>query len=530
MLVKHEKKKKTKTGSPYPCIVDCSINPNEEVAVFCLDNNEVIQLELNNIEGDAETEQKDSNSKSNTNTTITCDGSKQQSKVFKKIPIGFHKDTVTGVDVCVQRSIVVTSSTDKHIRVWNFLKKTVEISKKFDEEVLSIAIHPSGYTLVAGFRFKLCVFLVLANDLQPCHEFTNIKQCREIRFSHGGQYFAAVGNPWSRIALFNSYTFLPLSSRENPSGAPLTGHSASVQSICWSQNDQHLISAGSDGAIYHWVVSTGKRLEQNESVLKYVNYQCIRYDDDSQTLATIAVHRPATDSGYKEEKPGPSKQSNTDSEVTLRTLRFQLEYPPKAPQRVMQNPITISSQGIQQHPSPAVVAGNNNQNSTSTDQNNNRFYSKTTPQAGGRQPRSLRSSQLAISPLAQTLFVATSTGQILLYEWPPSDGAQPYTKMEVHAGEILFILLSLDEKFVSCFFLLFFSSQKNKKKTQKKQKPPPDTYSQSDQKIVVYLHSKWIPSLREDLLQENHSRTHPLNMSHTLVNMNMMKREGTSLN
>ena len=329
--------------------------------------------------------------------------------VFKRLPIGFHSDTVTGADVCVQKSVLVTSSVDRHIRVWNFIKKTIEIDKKFDEDVLSVAIHPSGYILVAGFRFKLCVFVVLANDLQLCHDFPNIKQCREVRFSQGGQYFAAVGNPWSRIVVVNSYTMQPLGSGDNPNGVPLTGHSASVQSICWSNTDQQLISAGSEGAIYEWRISEngGKRNELNESVIKSVSYQCIRYDDDSQMLVALGSHKPnSTD----------RSDAGSDNDTTLRTMRFTMEYPAKAPQRVLSKPIRIPSQ-----PSDK----------------------------SSKQPRVMRSCQTAISPLAQTLFVGTTEGQLWLYEWPPSDQKatpEPYSKLEVHQGEILFVVLSLDER------------------------------------------------------------------------------------
>ena len=373
-------------------VIDVSISPGEETAVVCYDNNEIAQLGLDQLGQLSEGDRTDKHN------------------VFKRLPIGFHCDAVTGADVCAQKSVVVTASVDKHIRVWNFVQKTLEIDKKFDEDVLSVAIHPSGCILAAGFRYKLCIFVVLASDLQLVHEFAQIKQCREVRFSHGGQYFAAVGNPWSRIVIVNAYTFQPLGSRDNPNGL-LTGHSASVQSICWSRNDKQLISAGSEGAIYEWRITStgGKRNEVNESVIKSVNYQCVRYDDDSQMLVGLAAQKAAA-----ADKGGEA--GIYDNEITLRTMRFSLEHPPKAPQRVLSNPIRVSMQ--------------------------------TTEGKASKQPK--RSCQVAISSLAQTLFLGTSDGQLWLYEWPPTDQAgatpEPYCKMEVHQGEVMVVLLTLDER------------------------------------------------------------------------------------
>lgn len=48
------------------------------------------------------------------------------------------------MDVCIQKSIVVTSALDKVVRVWNYLKKQLEVVKAFEEEALSMSCHPTG--------------------------------------------------------------------------------------------------------------------------------------------------------------------------------------------------------------------------------------------------------------------------------------------------------------------------------------------------------------------------------------------------
>ena len=39
----------------------------------------------------------------------------------------------------------------------------------------------------------------------------------------------------------------------------MKGHNGRVRSVVWSSDDQKIISCGTDGAVYEWEVSTGKR-------------------------------------------------------------------------------------------------------------------------------------------------------------------------------------------------------------------------------------------------------------------------------
>ena len=58
--------------------------------------------------------------------------------------------------MCVRKPIVVTcSSSDKTVRIWNYLEKTLELCKKYAETPLSVCLHPSGLHLLVGFSDKL---------------------------------------------------------------------------------------------------------------------------------------------------------------------------------------------------------------------------------------------------------------------------------------------------------------------------------------------------------------------------------------
>lgn len=39
---------------------------------------------------------------------------------FEPLVASFHTDTITGLDVCIRKSLIATASQDRSIRLWNF--------------------------------------------------------------------------------------------------------------------------------------------------------------------------------------------------------------------------------------------------------------------------------------------------------------------------------------------------------------------------------------------------------------------------
>jgi WD40 repeat protein len=166
---------------------------------------------------------------------------KDHSDHFKRLCGGFHCDTVTGVDVCLRKPLVATSSMDRSVRLWNFSDKCCEVERTFLDEVLSIAIHPSGFHVLLGFSDKLRMYNVCASDLRQFKEFA-VKGCKLVKFSNGGHLFAAVN--LSNILVYNTYTGIK-------SGV-LIAHTGLVTGLSWSCDDLKIVSAGHDGAVYEW--------------------------------------------------------------------------------------------------------------------------------------------------------------------------------------------------------------------------------------------------------------------------------------
>jgi len=197
---------------------------------------------------------------------------------FELLSQAFHSYVVTGLDTCVRKPLVATCSTDKSVRVWNYIDKSTDLSKVFTEEIHSITFHPSGLHVLAGFSDKLRLMNLLMDDIRPYKEFA-IKMCRECRFSTGGHQFAAVNG--NTIQIYSTYTC------ENIGN--LRGHNGKVKSIYWTQDDRCVISAGMDGAVYEWQLKDFKRTSEN--VLKSCSYTCAVCTSDARSIFAVGSDR-----------------------------------------------------------------------------------------------------------------------------------------------------------------------------------------------------------------------------------------------
>jgi len=202
----------------------------------------------------------------------------EEAPVFESVLTPFHTGPILGMDVCTRKPLVVTCGLDKSVRVWNYLEKTCELCKFFNEEAYSVAFHPSGFHLIIGFSDKLRLMNLLMEDIRMYKDIP-IKACRECRFSNGGQYFAAVNNTW--IQVFKTYTCELV--------ANLRGHNNKVRSVAWTADDSMLVSTGIDGAVYEYnVLLEGRRV--SDWVLKGTSFSCvIVYTDPSTGGNTMYV-------------------------------------------------------------------------------------------------------------------------------------------------------------------------------------------------------------------------------------------------
>ncbi|XP_015249885.1 PREDICTED: cilia- and flagella-associated protein 57 [Cyprinodon variegatus] len=190
----------------------------------------------------------------------------------------FHSNTITGLSICIRKPLVATSSLDRSVRIWNYETKDLEVSKEFQEEAFSVALHPTGLFILVGFSNKLRLMNVFIDDIRTFKEFS-LNGCRECAFSHGGHMFAAVNGNVIHIYSFTSF--------ENTLN--LKGHMGKVWRIEWSLDDSRLASCGTDGAVYEWNTQTGR--QESESVLKSCSYTDLAFSSDYKTILAVGTDR-----------------------------------------------------------------------------------------------------------------------------------------------------------------------------------------------------------------------------------------------
>mmetsp|Transcript_26004 Transcript_26004/g.85576 ORF Transcript_26004/g.85576 Transcript_26004/m.85576 type:complete len:1192 (-) Transcript_26004:44-3619(-) len=227
-----------------------TVSHTEEQLLCATENNQLFSFALSNV-----------------------DIMKPEEKNIDFLATSFHAGQVTGVDTCIRKPLVATCGLDKSVRIWNYMDKTLDLTKFFNEEAHSIAFHPSGLHILVGFSDKMRLMNIVMDDIRPFKEFA-IKACRECKFSNGGHMFAAVNG--NTINIFATYTCENLGN--------LRGHNGKVRSLCWSADDTMLTSCGMDGACYEWNLKDYKRIGEN--VLKSCNYtSCVCTPDGRTTFA-----------------------------------------------------------------------------------------------------------------------------------------------------------------------------------------------------------------------------------------------------
>lgn len=184
----------------------------------------------------------------------------------------FHSGGINGIDLCIRKSIVATCGTDKTVKIWSYNDEhafKLEFSQEFvddkqnsvkggqqePDEPLSVAFHPSGFQLVVGFNEKIRMMNLFQDSLKE-YKAIQIKTCRDIQFSNGGQLFACQNG--SFINVFKFFT------AENPAHYVFKAHTGPVRRISWLDDDSGFISCGWDQTVYLWKLALAKNKEDNE--------------------------------------------------------------------------------------------------------------------------------------------------------------------------------------------------------------------------------------------------------------------------
>eukprot|EP00930_Biecheleria_cincta_P023169 TRINITY_DN1677_c0_g1_i1.p1 TRINITY_DN1677_c0_g1~~TRINITY_DN1677_c0_g1_i1.p1 ORF type:complete len:1409 (-),score=359.14 TRINITY_DN1677_c0_g1_i1:32-4258(-) len=164
---------------------------------------------------------------------------------------GFHAGPITGLDMAVQRPILVSAcSKDCTVRVWDYQVGSCEVCWHAPEEPMGVALHPFGFFLALGFSDKVRLMHILAKELVPVSELP-VKNARSLRFSHGGHLLAIIQS--KLVHVFSSRTLKKV--------AQLKGQAKEVASISFDPEDKVLVTMGEDGRMLEF--STKSWLQVN---------------------------------------------------------------------------------------------------------------------------------------------------------------------------------------------------------------------------------------------------------------------------
>ena len=86
---------------------------------------------------------------------------------------------ITGLDVCIRKSLIATCSLDKTVKVWNYIENTLENNKEFEEEAHAISFHPSGYYLIVALNELVVLLNIFENELIIIKEIF-VRNCKEL--------------------------------------------------------------------------------------------------------------------------------------------------------------------------------------------------------------------------------------------------------------------------------------------------------------------------------------------------------------
>ncbi|CCW71748.1 unnamed protein product [Phytomonas sp. Hart1] len=182
--------------------------------------------------------------------------------VFQPVGQPFHTGPIVGVDISCQRPLIVTASRNGQIFIWNSITNSVEMRKRFNSEIRSVAMHPSGLHLLVGFIDSLKLMNIYAKDIRE-FKTIDIRSCGACAFSSGGQFYAAAHS--STIHVYFTYTCELL--------GHLRGHSGKVKSLYFvPPDDTRIVSTGADGAIYEFNLMDFHKV--NDNVVKAITYNC----------------------------------------------------------------------------------------------------------------------------------------------------------------------------------------------------------------------------------------------------------------
>jgi cilia- and flagella-associated protein 57 len=161
---------------------------------------------------------------------------------FEVLIENYHYHTITSIDSCVRKPLMVSCSLDGCLNIWNYDTKSIELRQEFDYDLLSVAIHPSGIYLILCSAYNLRYMEINTDVLSLMHTL-KVRNCTNCIFSNGGHMFAFVQG--TVVQIYLSYKFSEI-------GAIKTQEMGKIKQLKFTDNDNYLVCCSIAGIIRIW--------------------------------------------------------------------------------------------------------------------------------------------------------------------------------------------------------------------------------------------------------------------------------------
>ena len=111
---------------------------SEEFILATTSNNDLIQIQLKDIE---------------------------KQFIFKHLISQFHSDSIEGMDIAINKPYIISCSKDRSLKVWDYKNRCLALNKTFEEEMYSVAYHPSGMHCIVSFEEKIIPMNVYYDEI-----------------------------------------------------------------------------------------------------------------------------------------------------------------------------------------------------------------------------------------------------------------------------------------------------------------------------------------------------------------------------
>lgn len=206
-----------------------------------------------------------------------------QTDVFTPVyPMGFHQDRIVSMDCCMARRVVATIAEDFSLKIWgypshnekggNFSSELTFAFSDYDQPI-SLSLHPLGFQVAVMLPDRLRVYHVTMDKVKSFFELP-LRSPGQVAYSHSGEMLAVTSG--TSVVLLDCWRAELIH--------VFSGHLSGINHVIFSEDDQLLMSCGSEGAIYGWDLGTAEKLRSFEHVAKGSEYECLAYDMTRQLV------------------------------------------------------------------------------------------------------------------------------------------------------------------------------------------------------------------------------------------------------